>query len=170
MKACNGILKFWFYITDISENIGHHSRRKDFNEKFTRRYFIKRRDFLNIRCQFQDQLVIKMMLLQCSALQQEEYNPVMYYKPQHSEDQFIKHFTKRFTIECEHSGSCLIEHRFTVSSIPSSECCCGTSKEFTLLLFINTERQRHSIYKGGRGKVFKAFLQNRYIDTPNISA
>lgn len=87
-------------MVDIRENIGHSSKRKQFNEVSARRHLIKRRDVLNIKCQIQDQFVIRhnddatSVQLAVTALQQEEYNPILYYKPQHSEDQHFPHLAK----------------------------------------------------------------------------
>ena len=53
---------------------------------------VKKRDVLNIKSWIHDQSVIRhsddatSVQLAVTALQQEEYNPVLYYKPQHSED------------------------------------------------------------------------------------
>lgn len=97
---CNGILQFWFYFVDIREDIGHRSKRKEFDELSTRRHLVKRRDILNIKCRVQDQSVIRhkddatSVQLAVTTLQQEEYNPVLYYKPQHSEDQEFPQLSK----------------------------------------------------------------------------
>ena len=88
------------YFIDIREDIGHRSKRKEFGETVTRRHLVSRRDILNIRCRIHDQSSIRhtddatSVQLAVDALRQEEYNPVLYFKPQHHEDLDLPQFSK----------------------------------------------------------------------------
>ena len=87
---------FSFLVTNISpdvrEDIAHRSRRKSFSENVTRKHLVTRRDILNIKSRVQDQAIIKhpddatSVLLAVTQLQQEEFNPVLFFKQQHTVD------------------------------------------------------------------------------------
>ena len=61
--------------------------------------FVTRRDILNIKTRVQDQAVIKhqddatSVMLAVAELQQEEFNPVLYYKQQHVADENYPQFS-----------------------------------------------------------------------------
>ena len=61
---------------------------------------MSRRDILNAKCRIQDQSIIRhtddatSVQLAVTALQKEEYNPILYFKPQHSEDPQLPQFAK----------------------------------------------------------------------------
>ena len=77
---------------DVREDIAHRSRRNTFSENVSRKHLVTRRDILNEKARVQDKSVIKhrddatSVLLAVTELQQEEFNPVLYFKQQHRVD------------------------------------------------------------------------------------
>ena len=77
---------------DFREDIAHRTRRKSFSENVTRKHLVTRRDILNIKTRVQDQTIIKhrddatSVMLAVAELQQEEYNPILFFKQQHVVD------------------------------------------------------------------------------------
>ena len=67
--------------------------RQQFHESLSRKHLTSRRDILNIKYNTLDQSVIRhsddatSVQLAVNALQEEEYNPVLYFKPQHISDE-----------------------------------------------------------------------------------
>ena len=87
------------YYLDIREDIGHRSKRKEFGETVTRKHLVSRHDILNIRCRIHDHSNIRhtddatSVQLAVDALRQEEYNSILYFKPQHREDLDLPQFS-----------------------------------------------------------------------------
>ena len=78
-----------YIFPDIREDIGSRSRRTTFTEEVQRKHFITRRDLLNMKrkvchltaTRHEDDAISVDYLIQ--ELRQEEYDPVLLYKPQH---------------------------------------------------------------------------------------
>ena len=67
--------------------------QKQFHESLSQKHLASRRDILNIKHGTLDQSVIRhsddatSVQLAVNALQEEEYNPILYFKPQHINDE-----------------------------------------------------------------------------------
>jgi len=79
-------------LLDIKEGVGHHTMQKQFHECLSRKHLVSRTDILNIKRKVVDNSVIRhsddatSVQLAVNALQEEEYNPILYFKPQHIDD------------------------------------------------------------------------------------
>ena len=103
-KVVNALLNLstclnYFYL-DFREDIAHRTRRKSFSENVTRKHLVTRRDILNIKTRVQDQAIIKhqddatSVMLAVAELQQEDFNPVLYFKQQHVVDEQYPQFSR----------------------------------------------------------------------------
>jgi len=69
--------------------MGHRTMWKQFHELLSRKHMASKRDILNIKHNILDQSVIQhsddatSVQLAVTALQQEDYDPILYFKPQH---------------------------------------------------------------------------------------
>ena len=66
---------------------------KQFDGLVSRKHLVSRRDILNIKHRIQDQSIIRhnddatSVQLAVNALEQEEFNPILYFKAQHIDDE-----------------------------------------------------------------------------------
>ena len=76
------------YTTDIRQDVGHRSNRVVFDQCASRKHFITKQDIANIRVNIKDNTVIRhksdpmSVSLLVTELQQEEFNPILLFKPQ----------------------------------------------------------------------------------------
>ena len=87
-----------YIFPDIREDIGSRSRCTTFTEEVQQKHFITRRDLLNMKrkvchltaTRHEDDAISVDYLIQ--ELRQEEYDPVLLYKPQHQVISTLPHF------------------------------------------------------------------------------
>ena len=84
---------YQFINVDIREDTGHRNMRKQFDGLVSRKHLVSRQDILNVKHQIQDQSIIRhsddatSVQLAVNALQQEEFNLILYFKAQHIDDE-----------------------------------------------------------------------------------
>ena len=76
-------------ITDIRSDVGHRSKRAEFQNESTRKHFMTRQDITNVRVKVKDLTVIRnredavSVDMFVNELQKESYNPILLYKRQY---------------------------------------------------------------------------------------
>lgn len=87
-----------FSVIDIREDIASRKRRASFTDSIQRKHFLTRKDLLNLKrkvCHLtsvrhqEDSISVDYLV---HELQQEEYNPVLLYKPQHKTEPSLPQF------------------------------------------------------------------------------
>ena len=78
-----------YVITDIRSDVGHRSKRAEFQNESTRKHFVTRQDIVNVRVNIKDLTIIRnqedavSVDMFVNELQKEPYNPILLYKRQH---------------------------------------------------------------------------------------
>ena len=102
-------------ITDIRSDVGHRSKRAEFQNESTRKHFMTRQDITNVRVKVKDLTVIRnredavSVDMFVNELQKEPYNPILLYKRQHDSNPSYSSLPKEsfvFAMQTEFQKDC----------------------------------------------------------------
>ena len=108
-----------YSLTDIRSDVGHRSRRAEFEHDATRKHFVSKQDIANMRMKVKDLTVIRhkedavSVNMFVSELQEESYNPILLYKQQHETDPNYPILSKEsfvFAIQTEFQKNCFQQY------------------------------------------------------------
>ena len=90
----------YFLLSDIRERVGHRVSRHTFEQKVSRKHFLSKQDIRNVKRSVLDRQIKRhendamSVAILVHELQNEPFNPILFYKPQGSESE-KKLFSKK---------------------------------------------------------------------------